>query len=77
MLSHQGMALLEGFGGGFIGGHLSLGVGMGSQKLKPGPVAFFFLPPVDLDVELLAPPPTPCLSMCYHASCHSDNGLNL
>jgi hypothetical protein len=31
---------------------------------------------VDLDVELSAPSPAPCLPAHCHASCHDDNGLN-
>ena len=36
-----------------------------------------FLLPVDLDVELSATAPAPCLPVYSHASCHDDNGLHL
>jgi hypothetical protein len=52
---------------GLVGENISLEVGFGFQKLKPGLVASFFLQPVDPDVELSATTSAPCLPVCCHA----------
>lgn len=36
-----------------------------------------FLLPVDLDIESSAISPALCLSVCHHAPCHDETGLNL
>jgi len=45
--------------------------------LKLGLVWHSHLLLVDLDVELSALSPVPCLLVRCHISCHDNNGLNL
>ena len=53
-------------------------VGVGFETLLlPAWKLIFSLQPVDRDLALSALSPTPCLSVCCHASCHGDNGLNI
>jgi hypothetical protein len=47
------------------------------QRPKPNPVALsLFLLTADLNVELSATSPAPCLPVFHHASRHDDNRLN-
>ena len=63
---------------GLLGGSVSLGQALMSQKLKPGLVAHcLFMLSQDPDIELSATSPAPCLPACHHASHHDDNGLDL
>jgi hypothetical protein len=43
------------------------------RPVAPSP----FLLSTDLDVELSASSPAPCVPACCYASHHDDNGLNL
>lgn len=61
---------------GLIGESVSLGVGFAGSKFQVGSSVSLFLLPEDLDVELSATLPPPCLPVC-HQSWHADNGLNL
>jgi hypothetical protein len=82
MLGHQGVALLGGdwevwpccsrFG--LVVGSVSLGMGFEVSKAQE---SLIFLMPTDLDVELLATSPVPCLPACCSAYCQEYNGLNL
>ena len=51
-------------------------VGVGVTLLEGMGLSPFLLP-ADPDVDLSAPSPTPCLSVCPHASYHDHNGLNM
>jgi hypothetical protein len=62
---------------GFVGESVSLlGRDLRSPMLKSSLVWIsLLLLPVDQDVEISVPSPTPCLPACCHASCHDDSGL--
>jgi hypothetical protein len=63
---------------GFVGGNISLGLGLRFQKLKQSSgVHCLFLLPVDLDIELSALSPAPSFPECLQAFRHDDNGLDL
>ena len=53
-----------------------VGFEVSDAQARPS-VPLFFLSTADWDVELSAISSAPCLSVCHHASCHDDNGLNL
>jgi hypothetical protein len=52
---------------------VSLGVGDFTCSSK-AQCSIIFLLPDDLDVELSAASPAPCLPVHHHAFCHGDNG---
>jgi hypothetical protein len=56
---------------------MSLGVGFGVSNALVGPSVVPSRLLMDLEVELSATSLAPCLPMCYRASHHDDNGLNL
>ena len=56
---------------------MSLGMDFGVSEAQAGPSGFSFLLPADLDIELSAPSPVPCLLVCSHAACCDENGVNL
>lgn len=53
-----------------------VGFEVSDGQAKPS-VPLFLLSTADWDVELSAILSAPSLSVCHHASCHDDNGLNL
>jgi hypothetical protein len=55
---------------------VSLGVGFGVSNAQARSSVLLFKSPSDLDVELSATFPAPCLPAHRHAPCHV-NGLNL
>ena len=56
---------------GLLVGSVSLEVGFGISNIQARLNVFFvlliFLLPIDLDIELLAPSPAPCLTVYHHA----------
>ena len=58
---------------------MSLGLGLEVSEAQARPRVSLCPPAAltDPDLELSAPSPASCLPMCHHASCHTDNGLNL
>jgi hypothetical protein len=59
------------------GGKLSQEVEFGISEAHARPRVYFFLLPVDPDVELLATSPAPCLPVCHYASYHNDKTKTL
>lgn len=62
---------------GHSGGCLPLGMSFEGSEAHTKPRVTLFLLHEDLDVELSAASPVPCLLACHHPSSHADNGLNL
>lgn len=54
-----------------VGRSVSLKVGSEVSKAQVRPSVSLFLLPVDLDIELLATSPAPCLTACCHTSHHA------
>ena len=56
---------------------MSLGLGFEVSEAQARPSISLFLLPDNLDVELSAPLPAPCLPVCHHASHYDHKRLNL